>query len=44
MASDWQIGDKIEDRWEIYKVLKAGMGVVYVVYDQEFLGREASWP
>jgi tetratricopeptide (TPR) repeat protein len=36
MASDWQIGDKIEDRWEIYKVLKGGMGVVYVVYDHDW--------
>jgi len=33
MASDWQIGDKIENRWEIHKILKGGMGIVYIVYD-----------
>ena len=36
MATNWQIGDKIENRWEIYKILKGGMGIVYVVYDHEF--------
>src|SRR6266568_2589097 len=39
MPNDWQIGDKIEDRWEIYKILcgagKSGMGIVYVVYDHK---------
>ncbi len=33
MATNWQIGDKIQDRWEIHKMLKGGMGIVYVVYD-----------
>ncbi len=33
--SDWQIGDKIRNRWEIYKILRGGMGIVYIVYDHE---------
>src|SRR5688572_17962792 len=39
MATNWQVGDKLPDpitkqgRWEIYKILYGGMGVVYVVYD-----------
>jgi tetratricopeptide (TPR) repeat protein len=40
MQTDWQIGERIENRWEIYKILggpgKSGMGIVYVVYDHEF--------
>jgi hypothetical protein len=36
MASDWQIDDKIENRWEIYNILHGGMGIVYIVYDHEF--------
>jgi tetratricopeptide (TPR) repeat protein len=40
MATDWQIGERIEKRWEIYKILggpgKSGMGIVYVVYDHEW--------
>jgi tetratricopeptide (TPR) repeat protein len=36
----WNIGDKIQNRWEIHKILggagKSGMGIVYVVYDHEF--------
>src|SRR2546430_1770505 len=36
MNQDWQIGDKIENRWEIYKIIKSGgMGIVYVVYDHQ---------
>lgn len=35
MATSWQIGDKIQNRWEIYKILKGGMGIVYIVYDHE---------
>ena len=34
-SSDWQVGEWLHDRWEIYKILKGGMGVVYIVYDQE---------
>lgn len=35
MATNWQIGDLIENRWQVYNVLKGGMGIVYVVYDHE---------
>ncbi|MGH9762530.1 MAG: hypothetical protein ACREAC_17050 [Blastocatellia bacterium] len=39
MAERWKIGDKIQNRWEIYNILggpgKSGMGIVYVVYDHE---------
>lgn len=35
MATNWQIGDRIQNRWEIYKILRGGMGIVYIVYDQE---------
>ncbi|MGH9762529.1 MAG: protein kinase, partial [Blastocatellia bacterium] len=39
MAEKWKIGDKIQNRWEIYNILggpgKSGMGIVYVVYDHE---------
>ncbi|MGH9762628.1 MAG: tetratricopeptide repeat protein, partial [Blastocatellia bacterium] len=36
MAIHWQIGDQIQNRWEINKILTGGMGVVYVVYDNEW--------
>src|SRR5919205_1066679 len=36
MATNWQIGDRIENRWQIYKILRGGMGVVYIVYDHEW--------
>jgi len=36
----WQVGDRIQDRYEIYHVLsgpgKTGMGIVYICYDHEF--------
>lgn len=35
MTTTWQIGDKIQNRWQIYDI-KRGMGIVYVVYDYEF--------
>lgn len=35
MATNWHIGDRIQNRWQIYRILKGGMGVVYVVYDHE---------
>jgi len=39
-STNWKAGDRIQDnndrdRWEILKVLKGGMGIVYVVFDQE---------
>lgn len=36
MAREWKVGDKLENRWEIHKVMKGGMGVVYLVYDHEW--------
>ena len=35
-ADKWKIGDAIEGRWEILKILSGGMGTVYVVYDREW--------
>ena len=35
MSSNLQVGDRIQSRWEIHKILKGGMGVVYFVYDHE---------
>jgi len=35
MAAQWKIGDRIQNRWEINKILGGGMGIVYVVYDQK---------
>lgn len=41
MAPQWQIGDLLPDpgsskgRWQIYRILKGGMGLVYIVYDHE---------
>jgi len=36
VRSSWQVGDQIQGRWEIYKILQGGVGVVYVVYDHQF--------
>ena len=38
MVASWQIGDRIENRWEIYHILRGGMGIVYIVYDHDFRG------
>lgn len=35
MTTNWEIGDRIQNRWEIHKILRGGMGIVYVVYDHE---------
>src|SRR6266581_580367 len=35
MAAAWQIGYKIKNRWEINKILRGGMGIVYIVQDHE---------
>src|SRR6266404_1975476 len=35
MTISWKVGDRIEDRWEIYQIVKGGMGIVYIVYDHE---------
>ena len=36
MSTTWKVGDRILNRWEIHKILRGGMGVVYVVYDHEW--------
>jgi len=36
MPGQWNVGDRMENRWEIHKILRGGMGIVYVVYDHEF--------
>jgi eukaryotic-like serine/threonine-protein kinase len=36
MGKTWQVGDQIEGRWEVYKILQGGAGIVYVVYDHAF--------
>lgn len=33
MPRAWQVGDRIQRRWEIYQVLCGGAGAVYIVYD-----------
>jgi WD40 repeat protein/tetratricopeptide (TPR) repeat protein len=35
MKASWQIGDRIQNRWEIHRILKGGMGVIYIVYDHQ---------
>jgi serine/threonine protein kinase len=35
MSTNWQPGDRINGRWEIEQVLAGGMGIVYVVRDNE---------
>jgi tetratricopeptide (TPR) repeat protein len=32
----WDVGDRIAKRWEVARVLRGGMGVVYVVYDHDW--------
>ncbi len=36
MTSEWQIGEEIQNRWEILKILQGGMGIVYIVYDHQW--------
>lgn len=33
MSAKWRVGDRIENRWEVHRILRGGMGIVYVVYD-----------
>ena len=35
-AASWNIGDVIQRRWEVRRILQGGMGVVYIVYDREW--------
>jgi serine/threonine protein kinase len=34
MGTDFNLGEFIEERWEILRVLRGGMGVVYIVRDE----------
>lgn len=36
MRAMWQVGDRIQGRWEIFKILQGGAGIVYIVYDHAF--------
>jgi serine/threonine protein kinase len=36
MRTSWQVGDQIQGRWEIFKILEGGAGIVYIVYDHAF--------
>ncbi|MBC2700549.1 MAG: hypothetical protein HF976_03900, partial [ANME-2 cluster archaeon] len=33
---NWQIGDEIENRYEIHDIKQGGFGIVYLCYDHEF--------
>jgi serine/threonine protein kinase len=39
-SGKWQIGDRIQNRYEIHRILggpgKSGMGIVYICYDHEY--------
>lgn len=32
--TEWRVGDRIRDEWEIYNVLRGGMGIVYITFDK----------
>jgi tetratricopeptide (TPR) repeat protein len=36
MQTCWQLGEQIQGRWEIFRILEGGAGVVYIVYDHAF--------
>jgi tetratricopeptide (TPR) repeat protein len=36
VGTNYQVGDQIQGRWEIFRILEGGAGVVYVVYDHAF--------
>jgi tetratricopeptide (TPR) repeat protein len=36
MLTSWQIGDRIQHRWEIHDIKRGGMGIVYIVYDHDW--------
>ena len=35
IETTWRIGDTIEKRWEVHRILVGGMGIAYLVYDNE---------
>lgn len=34
MGVQWEIGDLMHGRFRIYDILRGGMGIIYIVYDQ----------
>ena len=36
IVSEWMVGDRIENRYEIYQILEGGMGIVYICYDHQY--------
>lgn len=37
MPANWQIGDRINNRWQVVdKIESGGMGILYVVYDHDY--------
>jgi len=34
-SANWNIGDLVQDRWEVRQILQGGMGIVYIVYDRK---------
>ncbi len=37
MPGEWKAGDQIQGRWQVDRVLKGGIGVVYVLLDWQFM-------
>lgn len=35
MAAVWQVGERIQERWEVYRVQPGSLGQVYIVYDHD---------
>jgi tetratricopeptide (TPR) repeat protein len=35
MVALWQVGDRIQNRWEVHHVQPGSVGLVYIVYDHE---------
>jgi hypothetical protein len=35
MPTHWQIGDKLQNRWENYEIKHSGIVIVNIVYDYE---------
>lgn len=35
MASSWQIGSRIDNRWQVHDIQQGSSGLVYMVYDHE---------
>src|SRR5260370_27296913 len=35
IGDTWRVGDTIQKRWKVHRILLGGMGIVYLVYDNE---------